>query len=192
MQSFVDNVGRYQRGEALSAPIGDVEDDVKPAAVSPRKQTNEAKQKPEEEHTIFGHSTTKTANAKKTKVTKAAASQSIQKKQTLAASTEPKPTKQSAPAISKEKASPAVASTVSNSSVPVPPEQNVTAAAKESVLKKSHPPQGKASVVCGCFGSLHKPLTNCLYCGRISCEREGYDFCPFCGILVEQVSGGER
>jgi hypothetical protein len=56
---------------------------------------------------------------------------------------------------------------------------------------KSRPPKGKASVVCGCYGALHKPLTNCLYCGRISCEREGYDFCPFCGVLVEQVIGGE-
>jgi len=53
--------------------------------------------------------------------------------------------------------------------------------------KKSHPPRGKASVVCGCFGTVHKPLANCLYCGRISCEREGYDFCPFCGLLVEPV-----
>lgn len=38
--------------------------------------------------------------------------------------------------------------------------------------------------VCGCFGTVHKPLTNCLYCGRISCIQEGYDFCAFCGFLV--------
>ena len=27
-------------------------------------------------------------------------------------------------------------------------------------------------------------------CGRISCVREGYDFCPFCGILVEKPPEG--
>lgn len=53
--------------------------------------------------------------------------------------------------------------------------------------QKLHPPKGKASYVCGCFGTVHKALTNCLYCGRISCAKEGYDFCPFCGLLVEKV-----
>ena len=52
---------------------------------------------------------------------------------------------------------------------------------------KSRPPKGKASYVCGCFGTVHKALTNCLYCGRISCAKEGYSFCPFCGLLVEKV-----
>lgn len=27
-------------------------------------------------------------------------------------------------------------------------------------------------------------------CGRISCDREGYDFCPYCGILVEKPPQG--
>jgi Putative zinc finger motif, C2HC5-type len=49
------------------------------------------------------------------------------------------------------------------------------------------PSQGKASIECGCFGSLHQALTNCLHCGRISCAKEGYDYCPFCGFLVEEV-----
>lgn len=48
--------------------------------------------------------------------------------------------------------------------------------------------KGKAKKVCGCFGTKHKPLTNCLHCGRISCEAEGYDFCPFCHILIEDFS----
>jgi Putative zinc finger motif, C2HC5-type len=50
------------------------------------------------------------------------------------------------------------------------------------------PSQGKASIECGCFGSLHHALTNCLHCGRISCAKEGYDYCPFCGFLVEEVT----
>lgn len=53
--------------------------------------------------------------------------------------------------------------------------------------KAAPPPKGQAKFDCGCFGTLHKALTNCLYCGRISCEREGYGFCPFCGYLVEEV-----
>jgi uncharacterized Zn finger protein (UPF0148 family) len=27
-------------------------------------------------------------------------------------------------------------------------------------------------------------------CGRISCHKEGYDFCPFCGLAVEAPSAG--
>jgi len=53
------------------------------------------------------------------------------------------------------------------------------------VVEKTHPSRGKAKKICGCFGTKHKPLTNCLYCGRISCQVEGYDFCPMCGFMVE-------
>jgi len=53
---------------------------------------------------------------------------------------------------------------------------------------KPRPPQkGTANIVCGCFGGKHKPLTNCLHCGRIACEREGYGYCGFCGFLMEPV-----
>jgi len=54
-------------------------------------------------------------------------------------------------------------------------------------IKPVPPQKGKAKFDCGCFGSFHKALTNCLYCGRIACQREGYGFCPFCGYLVEEV-----
>jgi hypothetical protein len=49
------------------------------------------------------------------------------------------------------------------------------------------PLKGKAKFDCGCYGSVHKPLTNCLYCGRVACEKEGFTFCPFCGYLLEEV-----
>ena len=39
-------------------------------------------------------------------------------------------------------------------------------------------------VLCNCFGTAHKALTNCLTCGRIVCEQEGYGPCPFCGSPV--------
>ncbi len=58
---------------------------------------------------------------------------------------------------------------------------------KTEVVEKSRPERGKATVVCGCFGTRDKALTNCLYCGRIICEKEGYGFCPFCGFKVEEA-----
>ncbi|KAG7352905.1 zinc finger C2HC5-type motif containing protein [Nitzschia inconspicua] len=60
-------------------------------------------------------------------------------------------------------------------------------AEQDRVMLKSHPKRGRASKVCGCFGTKHKPLTNCLYCGRIACQLEGYDFCAFCGYMVEEI-----
>ncbi|KAL7526502.1 hypothetical protein ACHAXR_001518 [Thalassiosira sp. AJA248-18] len=42
---------------------------------------------------------------------------------------------------------------------------------------------------CGCYGNKHKPLTNCLHCGRIACEVEGVDdYCHFCGFFIEDFS----
>lgn len=46
------------------------------------------------------------------------------------------------------------------------------------------PQKGKPKKVCGCYGNKHEPLANCLHCGRISCEYEGYDYCPFCENLI--------
>lgn len=58
---------------------------------------------------------------------------------------------------------------------------------RERDVPKSHPSRGKASIVCGCFGTRHQALTNCLYCGRISCIVEGYGFCAFCGLMVDEI-----
>ena len=84
-----------------------------------------------------------------------------------------------------------LAACVSSQGVPSakgPPDAESTADAKPAVPKKTGPPpRGKAPFDCGCYGCLHKPLTNCLYCGRVACEKEGYNFCPFCGYLVEKV-----
>lgn len=39
---------------------------------------------------------------------------------------------------------------------------------------------------CGCYGNKHRPLTNCLRCGRISCVVEGLgDFCHCCGYFID-------
>jgi hypothetical protein len=66
---------------------------------------------------------------------------------------------------------------------------NTTATKKQQQsLQPTELKKGKAKTICGCYGNKHKPLTNCLHCGRISCEIEGYDFCPFCQILIEDYS----
>lgn len=38
--------------------------------------------------------------------------------------------------------------------------------------------------VCGCLATIHKPVGNCLACGRIACEVEGEGICSFCGTYV--------
>mmetsp|Transcript_22191 Transcript_22191/g.33807 ORF Transcript_22191/g.33807 Transcript_22191/m.33807 type:complete len:357 (-) Transcript_22191:126-1196(-) len=61
---------------------------------------------------------------------------------------------------------------------------------KKEPTKPKPPPMGKAKVICGCFGTINKPLTNCLHCGRILCEKEGYGYCPHCGHLIEKTPTG--
>lgn len=174
---FVKDVERYQKGEALSVIVDDMEDDAKPAA---QERTYEAKPKPkvappkkEESHTFFGKPVRSVA-ASIPNATPAAA--------------------KAPAAASKLDVSMTAKGPEAKKSLQPPAASNPPHALQVTVKApppKSRPPKGKASVVCGCYGSLHKSLTNCLYCGRISCEREGYDFCPFCGVLVEQVTGGE-
>jgi hypothetical protein len=72
-------------------------------------------------------------------------------------------------------------------SAPKPKPQPATV---EKPVQKTRPTRGKATAVCGCFGAVHAPLTNCLLCGRISCTKEGYGFCAFCGFMVEEVKDG--
>jgi hypothetical protein len=63
---------------------------------------------------------------------------------------------------------------------------------QEEQIVKSHPARGRATVVCGCYGTKHPALTNCLYCGRISCSVEGYGYCPFCGMMVDEIIEDEE
>ena len=59
--------------------------------------------------------------------------------------------------------------------------------------QQSKPQRGKPlNKLCGCYGNKHKPLTNCLHCGRISCEIEGFDYCHFCGYLIQDFSSARE
>ena len=73
-----------------------------------------------------------------------------------------------------------------NQSMPQSSKTQEESKEEAEVVEKFHPSRGKAKIVCGCFGTKHEALTNCLYCGRIICKAEGYGFCPFCGLMVEE------
>lgn len=68
---------------------------------------------------------------------------------------------------------------------PAKPRTDSGRAQKQSQKKDSEP-----RTQCDCFGTLHKAVTNCLNCGKIVCEKEGYGPCSFCGCPVtKEVSG---
>jgi len=43
---------------------------------------------------------------------------------------------------------------------------------------------------CKCMGNEHKPLVNCMSCGRIACQREGWGACNFCKQPLLPVGEG--
>ena len=42
---------------------------------------------------------------------------------------------------------------------------------------------------CGCMGTQHRALTNCLNCGKVACAKEGYGPCTYCGAMVAPRKG---
>lgn len=51
------------------------------------------------------------------------------------------------------------------------------------------------SFECGCFGTNHPAINNCMNCGRIICQAEGERPCPYCGTPVfsdETLENPER
>mmetsp|Transcript_1478 Transcript_1478/g.9020 ORF Transcript_1478/g.9020 Transcript_1478/m.9020 type:complete len:190 (+) Transcript_1478:2856-3425(+) len=51
----------------------------------------------------------------------------------------------------------------------------------------NHKQETEDRKVCGCLATIHKPVGNCLACGRIACEEEGEGICCFCGTYVLRV-----
>jgi hypothetical protein len=41
--------------------------------------------------------------------------------------------------------------------------------------------------VCGCLGTTHRAVVNCLCCGRVLCASEGVGECFFCGSKVNEI-----
>jgi hypothetical protein len=160
-------VGRFQRGEEVEfeAPAEEVKKAVvvtKPPAPVPEKVPT----KP-----------ITTARVPKSQPMKATA------KKFAPAKTAPKPKAQPEGAVSKLASLSSSSSTAKQKSAQATPDKSTAAD-----TNKPQPAQkGKPKIECGCFGNLHKALANCLHCGRVSCQKEGYDFCPFCTNLVLPV-----
>ncbi|VEU38497.1 unnamed protein product [Pseudo-nitzschia multistriata] len=177
---FVDSVSRHRKGECLSSRDGG--DDKKEAPSKP----------PAGEDTAALDSFRMMALGKNTVETPKRGTNSGRKKE--AKSRVPPPKKKYSGKQTQEPAK--TTTSVAQTSIRSKPQSYNTQPEEKkeeetTVVKKFHPSRGKAKVVCGCFGSKHKALTNCLYCGRICCEAEGYGFCPFCGFMIEApVAGG--
>jgi hypothetical protein len=178
VKSFVENVGKFQRGENLvQASNGGSQQ--QPAAKQPAPRQSQ-------DSYMTGKAPVKAKNAWQDKAKKQQQQgrgnkqQQPKKPTVVPAAKKPAaaaaPVKKPQPVVNKPPpAAVATKQPVEKKKVAAPPP------------KKSHPKKGKASHVCGCFGTVHKPLANCLYCGRVSCHKEGFDFCAFCGLMVEKV-----
>ena len=173
---FVEDIGKFQRGEEIAILI--MEDDTSTANVPATEDTptTTARNKQPQEENV---TKTKPA-ADKVPSTKSNATNKQGKAEPVISSPVAATTAPSAVTTKSKLSSEPQKELAKTTTTPAPPPK-----------KRGPPPRGKAARNCGCFGTLHKPLTNCLYCGRISCETEGYDFCPFCGFLVEEVKPPE-
>jgi pyruvate/2-oxoglutarate dehydrogenase complex dihydrolipoamide acyltransferase (E2) component len=175
VKSFVENVEKFQRGENLVQTNGGSQQQPK-LQLAPRQS---------QDSYTTGKAPVKAKNAWQDNAKK---QQGRGNKQQPKKPTVPAAKKLAAPAAQVNKPPP-----VAKKTPPVavatkqPVESKKKVAAPKLPPKKSHPKKGKASHVCGCFGTIHKPLANCLYCGRVSCYNEGFDFCAFCGLMVEKV-----
>jgi hypothetical protein len=177
IQDLVNDIGSYQRGEPLAAGNQQLVDAAK------RQETTKATGQP-----------AKTAAP-------AASRRKDQSKQKIVPGKKPPPSpKPPAAAAAAAAAAPQTAGKKKNATAAPTaaspssskPSPSASTGPKKPLAKRTPPPKGKAPYSCGCFGSLHKVLTNCLYCGRIACAKEGYNFCPFCGYLVEEDKDNRR
>ncbi|GKY91778.1 hypothetical protein MPSEU_000149500 [Mayamaea pseudoterrestris] len=180
--SFVDDVCSYQRGDlVVSAPAADEiprqrERDYSGATSSRTSRTSQlttnSNKKQQQQTTIK----TIAATAK----TKAAAANDAPASDEKPAATTPPV---AAAAITKEIVQPATSALAE-----LPAKQKLQQSQQQQQPKpRPLPAKGKAAKTCGCFGNLHQALTNCLYCGRVACQEEGYTFCPFCEYQLEPV-----
>jgi activating signal cointegrator 1 len=166
IRDFADQVARFKRNEPLVVETPNVKP---PARTKPSTLDPPAKEVRPSTRTTSSSSTSK----------------EVQKGQSTAASLR-NVRGTSAKTAEKPKAPPVstAASAPQDRSPAKPTAQEPT---KPVSVPKSRPRQGNNPVKCGCYGRIHSPLTNCLYCGRVACEREGYSFCAYCGYIVEEV-----
>jgi hypothetical protein len=180
LELFVDNIGRFQRGEKLE--FEDNEDQSSKKKVDPTIPATQSK--PVSKEKLGSHDARPVPKKQPQKKT---ATNNI-KQQNSQSHLPSKTLKNPPPAAEKSTSIPTISSTEILRKTASNTTTSELSKETEQPRKPSKPPsRGTPKVVCGCFGTKHKPLTNCLFCGRISCTREGYDFCPFCGFQVEEV-----
>mmetsp|Transcript_23048 Transcript_23048/g.26296 ORF Transcript_23048/g.26296 Transcript_23048/m.26296 type:complete len:323 (-) Transcript_23048:154-1122(-) len=187
VQTFVNDVGKYKGGESL-------------VAINNSIDSGEEKKEEEEKIPIMyrTHTTKKRNNKAKQATTEGKKSNGASRKNKLNNTPKVIKNKETKPAVSAKSVTmnmetKAQSKTIKILKDPPPSKPKNTCIAipttkkKEEIEKISKPMKGQASYICGCFGTVHKALTNCLNCGRISCIKEGYDYCPFCGFLVDKI-----
>jgi hypothetical protein len=171
---FVDNVGLYHRGEPLTL--------AKPVS---KKQGNEANSKPRPAAEPAEAPTLKANQTSKKDALQARRKNHNQNNKSRV----PRPKAKHPPPSADNNSTQSKTPEITQQSAP-PKEEPSEEEEPTQTVEKSRPGRGKAKTVCGCFGTKHKALTNCLYCGRISCVVEGYGHCPFCSLMVEEVKDG--
>mmetsp|Transcript_24207 Transcript_24207/g.57261 ORF Transcript_24207/g.57261 Transcript_24207/m.57261 type:complete len:330 (+) Transcript_24207:72-1061(+) len=199
LNSFVEDMGRYHRGEKLSHnEAGDGDDHDKADGSSNTKLPAHRQSESQKSSSLsISHNNTNNKNNKsrnqkqqKSRVPPPARKKSPPRSAVPSPSTEPVPSKSPSQSPASTKVTPS-----ENTSAFTSLSSSQTAAAAAAATKtvaKSRPKKGqRKNPGCGCFGTKHEPLTNCLLCGRISCVIESYDYCPFCSYLLEEVKVDE-
>ena len=194
---FVDDIWRFQRGEELvnisvieenseagNSAVDTPQVDVtpKPAATSARKEREEKKV----EQKLAALKLEDSTKLRKEKKQNSKADTAVDKRAKLNIAREQKQQQKKKEADARANEAAGRNAGKSAAQAASKPTRNTKETRMDDVPKL--PQRGKASAVCGGFGTVHKPLTNCLHCGRIACETEGYGFCGFCGYLIEKVA----
>jgi len=171
--AFVENVAKFKNGEPISTSTSNINDNSKPreetSKATPKPDPVGSPSKPPSKLPVVAPQSGRNLKQKKSKVPPP---KNFTKDPALAKSG----------TVNLSGAADGNVDATAAASAPQIPQEPA-----ERKVEKLRPTRGKAKRECGCFGTYHKPLTNCLHCGRISCNEEGYDFCPFCGYLVEEL-----
>ena len=197
--SFVNDVDKFQNGERLIVPVDnsssssscqrEIESSTKKKKAE--EEEKQQRQKEREEKEIQEQKL-----VERMKIEQQKELDRIQKEKEERERIENRKAKQKAAKGKNTKLAKAKAQKVKNTTTVAPDSivmngggsSHVQKKEKEQEKRKKSQPMmpltGKAKIICGCFGTIHKPLANCLNCGRIICTKEGYGYCPSCSYLV--------
>ena len=198
---FVDDIWRFQRGEELvnisvmeeNSEAGNSAVDTPQVDATPKRAATSARKEREEkkvEQKLAALKLEDSTKLRKEQKQKSKADTAVDKRAKLNIAREQKQQQKEKKADAR--ANEAAGQNAGKSAAEAASEATRNTKEKRKEDTPKFPQRGKAIVVCGCFGTVHKPLTNCLHCGRIACEIEGCGFCGFCGYLIEKVALAER